>query len=174
VPTADSCGLFPRLAGVAGQGTPATVALDAAGTSYTLMSYVAGPASAGYGSAAAAALGLDPAAVFKTLVAVVDDTLCVAVVPVSGNLHLKALAAARRGKRAILADAVAAQRCTGYVLGGISPFGQRRRLPTVVDDSALRQPVVYVSAGRRGLQVAVAPADLIRLTEATVAPIGGP
>jgi Cys-tRNA(Pro)/Cys-tRNA(Cys) deacylase len=109
--------------------------------------------------------------VFKTLVASVDGRLTVGVVPVSGSLDLKALAVAVGGKRGSMADPADAQRATGYVTGGISPFGQRSRLPVVVDASARDWPTVYVSGGRRGLQVEVAPADLIRLTSATEAPI---
>lgn len=124
-----------------------------------------------YGMEAAAALGTDPAQVFKTLVADVDGALTVAVVPVDAHLDLKALAAAAGGKRAVMADPAAAQRATGYVVGGISPLGQRRRLPTVVDSSALAFASVLVSAGRRGLDVELAPADLVRLTEARTAPV---
>ena len=153
------------------RGTPATAALEAGTVAYTLHEYAHDPASTAYGTEAAAALGVDPAVVFKTLVAAVDNALCVAVVPVTGSLDLKALAAARGGKRAGLAEPAAAERSTGYVLGGISPLGQRRRLPTVVDSTAMDSSTVYVSAGRRGLEVSLAPADLVRLTAATVAPI---
>ncbi len=121
---------------------------------------------------AAAALGVDAGRVFKTLVAEVDGTLTVGVVPVSGQLDLKALAAAVGGKRAVMADPVAAERSSGYVLGGISPLGQRRPLRTVLDASALQHPTVYVSAGRRGLEVELAPGDLMALTEARTAAIG--
>lgn len=124
-----------------------------------------------YGEAAAAALGVEPGRVFKTLVASVDGRLTVGVVPVSGSLDLKALAAAVGGKRGSMADPADAQRATGYVTGGISPFGQRSRLPVVVDVSAREWPTVYVSGGRRGLQVEVAPADLVRLTAAVEATI---
>lgn len=120
---------------------------------------------------AAQSLGLDPAQVFKTLLADVDGDLTVAVVPVDRSLDLKALAAAVAGKRAAMADPAAAERATGYVVGGISPLGQRRRLPTVVDASALEWDTVLVSAGRRGLDVELAPADLVRLTAAATAPI---
>jgi Cys-tRNA(Pro)/Cys-tRNA(Cys) deacylase len=116
-------------------------------------------------------LGVPPEAVFKTLIAEVDGALTVAVVPVTGDLDLKALATAAGGKRAALADRAAAERTSGYVRGGISPLGQRKRLPTVVDDSAQDLDRMYVSAGRRGLQVSLAPADLVRLTAAGVAPI---
>ena len=124
-----------------------------------------------YGVEAAAALGVDPARVLKTLVAAVDGALTVAVVPVLARLDLKALADAVGGKRAELADLRDAERATGYVAGGISPFGQRRRLPAVVDVSARDLATVLVSAGRRGLDVEIAPADLVRLTGATLAPI---
>jgi Cys-tRNA(Pro)/Cys-tRNA(Cys) deacylase len=110
--------------------------------------------------------------VFKTLVADVDGKLTVAVVPVSGSLDLKALASAVGGKKAAMADPAAAERSSGYVLGGISPLGQRRQLPTVLDASALGFETVYCSAGRRGLEVELAPADLVRLTAAVTAPIG--
>ena len=123
---------------------------------------------------AAHALGIDPALCFKTLVAEVDGVLTVAVVPVSGSLDLKALAAAVRGKRAVMADPVAAERSSGYVRGGISPLGQRRPLPTVIDSSAVAGPTMYVSAGRRGLEIEIAPADLVALTDATIATIASP
>jgi Cys-tRNA(Pro)/Cys-tRNA(Cys) deacylase len=125
----------------------------------------------GWGEDAAAALGVDPARVHKTLVARVDDRLVVAIVAVAHDLDLKALADAVGGRRAAMADAGDAERATGYVRGGISPLGQRRRLPTVVDEAALGFDTVLVSAGRRGLQVELAPADLVRLTDAVVAPI---
>lgn len=155
-------------------GTPATVALDRAGVSYTVHSYEHDPAASSYGLEAAAALDLDPACVLKTLLADVDGALVVAVVPVAGQLDLKGLAAAAGGKRATLADPALAERATGYVVGGISPFGQKRRHPAVVDRSALDFPVVYVSAGRRGVDLGVAPEDLVRLLEATTAGIGRP
>ncbi|SFK04419.1 Cys-tRNA(Pro) deacylase [Streptomyces pini] len=152
-------------------GTPATVAATRAGVDFALHSYEHDPAVASYGEEAAEALGLDPEQVFKTLVADVDGTLTVAVVPVSGSLDLKALAAAAGGKRAAMADPAAAERATGYVRGGISPLGQRRALPTVVDASAEGRPTVCVSAGRRGLEIELAPADLVKLTGAVTAPI---
>jgi Cys-tRNA(Pro)/Cys-tRNA(Cys) deacylase len=124
-----------------------------------------------YGLEAAQALGLDPAQVFKTLLADVDGALTVAVVPVDRTLDLKALAGAVGGKRAAMADPAAAERATGYVVGGISPLGQRRRLATVVDVSALDFATVLVSAGRRGLDVELAPGDLVRLTGAVTAAI---
>ena len=130
------------------------------------------PAATSYGLEAAATLGVEPGRVFKTLLAEVDGRPVVAVVPVSGSLDLKALAAAVGGKRAVLADPAVAERLTGYVVGGISPLGQRKRLPTVVDASALEHGTVLVSAGRRGLDVELAPADLVRLTAAATARIG--
>ncbi|MEV7237833.1 Cys-tRNA(Pro) deacylase [Streptomyces sp. NPDC051020] len=152
-------------------GTPATVALTAAGTPFTTHSYEHDPASPSYGEEAAEALGVSPDRVFKTLVADVDGTLTVAVVPVAGSLDLKALAAAVGGKRAAMADPAAAERTTGYVRGGISPLGQRKRLPTVLDESAQSHETICVSAGRRGLEVELAPTDLASLTGAVFAAI---
>ncbi|MFD4541489.1 Cys-tRNA(Pro) deacylase [Streptomyces bauhiniae] len=153
-------------------GTPATVALTAAGVDHTVHSYAHDPAHPSYGEEAAEAMGVSPDRVFKTLVADVDGTLTVAVVPVSGTLDLKALAAAVGGKRAAMADPALAERTTGYVRGGISPLGQRKKLPTVLDESAGAHPTIRVSAGRRGLEVELAPADLATLTKAVLAPIG--
>ena len=153
--------------------TPAVRVLEKARVAHTLHPYdPEHPSDQGHGEAAVAALGSDPRQVFKTLVTRVDGTLTVAVVPVATTLDLKALAAAAGGRRATMADPADAERTTGYVLGGISPLGQRKALPTVVDDSALGFPTVLVSAGRRGLQVELAPADLVRLTRARTAPIG--
>jgi Cys-tRNA(Pro)/Cys-tRNA(Cys) deacylase len=152
--------------------TPAVRALERARVVHTLHTYDPEHAEGhGYGEAAVAALGQDPRQVFKTLVARVDGALTVAVVPVAGSLDLKALAVATGGRRATMADPADAERTTGYVLGGISPLGQRKALPTVVDESALGFPTVMVSAGRRGLQVELAPADLVRLTRARTAAI---
>lgn len=154
--------------------TPATTALDRARVAYTLRAYAHDPgtsAAVGYGVEAALALGVDPATVLKTLVVDVDGSLVVAVVPVTGRLDLKAVAAAIGGKRAAMADPAAARRATGYVVGGISPLGQRRRHRTVVDSGAVALGTVLVSAGRRGLDVELAAADLVRLTDAVVAPI---
>jgi Cys-tRNA(Pro)/Cys-tRNA(Cys) deacylase len=158
---------------VAGQGTPATAALRKAAVPHTLHPYGHDPRSTSYGEEAATALGVDPDRLFKTLVATVDGALAVAVVPVSGSLDLKALAAALGGKRAAMAAPEAAARATGYVTGGISPVGLRSRLPVVVDASALGWPTVFVSAGRRGLQVELAPADLVRAAAAETARIAG-
>ncbi|MFL6137621.1 MAG: Cys-tRNA(Pro) deacylase [Frankiaceae bacterium] len=150
--------------------TPATVAAARAGVEVTVHPYEA-TAGGSYGAAAAAALGVAPARVLKTLVTEVDGAPAIAVVPVAGSLDLKALAVALGGKHATLAEPAGAERLTGYVVGGISPLGQRRALRTVVDSSALGHPTVYVSAGRRGLQLQIAPGDLVRLTGATTAPI---
>jgi len=152
--------------------TPATVALTRAGIPFTLHPYEHDPRAESYGLEAATALGLDPAQVFKTLMAEVDATLVVAVVPVSGQLDLKALARALGGSRATMADKAAAERATGYVAGGISPIGQRRRHRTVVDESALTHPTIYVSAGRRGLDLGLSPTDLVAVTDAVTAPVG--
>ncbi|MFJ4962129.1 Cys-tRNA(Pro)/Cys-tRNA(Cys) deacylase YbaK [Streptomyces sp. ADI96-02] len=154
--------------------TPATVALTAAGAAFTVHAYDHDPATPSYGEEAAEALGLSPDRVFKTLVADVDGALTVAVVPVAGSLDLKALAAAVGGKRAAMADPAAAERTTGYVRGGISPLGQRKRLRTVLDASARSHPTICVSAGRRGLEVELPAADLAALTGASFAPIARP
>lgn len=153
-------------------GTPATAALDRAGVAFTLHPYQHDRAAGSYGLEAAEQLGLEPTAVFKTLVAEVDGGLVVGIVPVSGRLDLKALAAAVGAKKAAMVDSAAAERTTGYVVGGISPLGQRTRLLTVVDTSALERSTVYVSGGRRGLDIGLAPADLVSLLAATVASIG--
>ncbi|MFJ8430024.1 Cys-tRNA(Pro) deacylase [Kitasatospora sp. NPDC094019] len=155
-----------------GRGTPATVALESAGVPFTVHTYEHDPAAASYGEEAAEVLGVSAARVLKTLVADVDGVLTVGVVPVSGRLDLKALAAAVGGKRAAMADPAAVERSSGYVLGGVSPLGQRRALRTVVDGSALDHVTVYVSGGRRGLEVELSPADLVALTGARTAPIG--
>jgi Cys-tRNA(Pro)/Cys-tRNA(Cys) deacylase len=153
------------------QGTPATAVLAAAGVPFTLHPYSHDPSAASYGLEAAAALGIDPARVFKTLMVEIDGRLAVGVVPVSGSLDLKALAAALGGKKAAMANPAAAERRTGYVLGGISPLGQRQPSPTVIDESALACNTILVSGGRRGLDIELAPGDLIRLTDAITAPI---
>jgi Cys-tRNA(Pro)/Cys-tRNA(Cys) deacylase len=138
---------------------------------HTVHEYGHDPRAESYGAEAAAALGIDPARCFKTLIASVDGTLTVAVVPVTGSLDLKALAAAAGGKRAAMADPALAERTTGYVRGGISPLGQRKRLPTVIDASTCGYATIFVSGGRRGLEIELAPADLARLTAAIVAPV---
>ncbi|MEU2058776.1 Cys-tRNA(Pro) deacylase [Streptomyces sp. NPDC013455] len=152
-------------------GTPATVALTAAGVDFTVHAYDHDPSHPSYGEEAAEAMGVSPDRVFKTLVADVDGSLVVGVVPVAGSLDLKALAAAVGGKRAAMADPALAERTTGYVRGGISPLGQRKRLPTVLDESAARHGTICVSAGRRGLEVELSPTTLTELTDATLAPI---
>ncbi|MFI1193166.1 Cys-tRNA(Pro) deacylase [Micromonospora sp. NPDC020750] len=156
---------------MAGQGTPATALLNRRKIRHSTHPYDVSPDAPDYGALVAAALGVPPERVFKSLVTEVDGVLTVAVVPVTGELDLKALAAALGGKRATMADRTVAERATGYVRGGISPIGQRKRLPTVLDAAALTHDTVYVSAGRRGLQVELAPADLIALTDAATAPI---
>lgn len=153
-------------------GTPATVALTAAGVDFTLHAYEHDPRAASYGLEAAEALGVEPGRVLKTLLASLDGGLVVGIVPVDGQLDLKALARALGGSKAVMADVAAAERATGYVAGGISPIGQRRAHPTVVDVSATGWPTVFVSGGRRGLDVELAPADLVAVTAATTAPIG--
>jgi Cys-tRNA(Pro)/Cys-tRNA(Cys) deacylase len=159
---------------VSGKGTPATKALERAGIEPRTLAYAHDPKAESYGLEAAEALQLDPARVFKTLVASVDGRLTVAIVPVERQLDLKALASAAKGKRAEMAKVADAERATGYVAGGISPLGQRKALPTVIDDSAFAHPSIYVSGGRRGLEIEVAPGDLQRLTRAAGAPIARP
>jgi Cys-tRNA(Pro)/Cys-tRNA(Cys) deacylase len=156
----------------ASSGTPAIAAAKGAGIPFSVHEYPHDPAAPSYGLEAAAKLGLDPVRVFKTLVASVDGSLVMALVPVTCSLDLKALAAAVGGKRASMAEPRTAERATGYVAGGISPLGQRRGLPAVVDRSALEQDTVFVSAGRRGLEIQLEPADLVRLLEARIAAIG--
>mgnify|MGYP006195395629 CR=1 FL=1 len=154
-----------------GVGTPATQTLKRAGTAFEVHEYDHDPRATSYGTEAAEALGIDPGRVFKTLFADLDGALVVGVVPVVGQLDLKSLARALDGRKAAMADPRAAERATGYVVGGISPLGQRKAHPTVIDDSALEHPTVFVSAGRRGLEVELSPAELVRLTGARVAPI---
>lgn len=153
------------------QGTPATAALTAAGVPFVLHPYSHDPSVGSYGAEAAVALGMDPSRVFKTLMVDVEGKLAVGIVPVSGILDLKAMAAALGAKKATMADPAAAQRRTGYVLGGISPLGQRLPSPAVLDSSALALDTLLVSGGRRGLDIELAPADLMRLTDAVAAPI---
>lgn len=166
--------MWATLTPVAGKQTPATTLLVKRGIAHTIHAYEHDPKAESYGLEAVDALGLEPSRVFKTLVAEVDGRLTVGVVPVTGQLSLKALAAAADGKRAVMADPAAAQRATGYVLGGISPLGHRSRLPVVIDVSAKEAgATIYCSAGRRGLEVELAPEDLITVTGATVSPIAG-
>lgn len=152
--------------------TPATTALTNAGITFTVHDYDHDPRSSSYGEEAAAAMGIDPSRVFKTLFADVDGSLTVGVVPVTGQLDLKALARAVGGRKAVMADPALAERATGYVVGGISPLGQHRTHPTVIDSSALEFGTVFVSAGRRGMEVELAPSDLVHLTNARVEAIG--
>jgi len=172
---------------VAGRGTAATIALERAKIPFTLHEYVHDARSASYGLEASDALGVPPARVFKTLVAAVDGSaprpgggrvagrplLAVGIVPVHRQLDLKALAAAVGGKKAVMAEVTAAERATGYVAGGISPVGQRRPLPVVLDASALGLATLFCSAGRRGLEIEIAPGDLVTAARATVAAIAG-
>jgi Cys-tRNA(Pro)/Cys-tRNA(Cys) deacylase len=158
---------------MAGKGTPATALLVRQKVVHQVHEYAHDPRAESYGSEATEVLGLPAERVFKTLVAEVDGRLTIGVVPVAGQLDLKALAAAAGGKKAKMADIVAAERATGYVAGGISPLGHRKRLPVVVDSSATGFETIFCSGGRRGLEIEVAPADLIALAQATVAPIAG-
>ena len=148
------------------------MALTAAGVAFTQHTYEHDPAARSFGLEAAEVLGLPPEQVFKTLLVDTGAGLAVAVVPVAGQLDLKAMAAALGTKRVVMADPAAAQRSSGYVVGGISPVGQKRALPTVVDESAQLFDVVYVSGGRRGLDLGISPTDLVRVTGAVVADIG--
>lgn len=151
--------------------TPALTVLRRAGVPHTVRAYEHDPAARSYGLEAVEALGVEPERVFKTLVAAADGALCVAVVPVTATLDLKALAAAVGAKKAVMADPGEAERVTGYVVGGISPLGQRRALTTVLDRSAFTRDTVLVSAGRRGLDVELSPADLAATTRAATAAI---
>ena len=155
-----------------GRGTRATQSIRQAGVVHEVID-VGRPDhdDRGYGLQVAEQLGVDPAHVLKTLIAAVDGRPTVAIVPVTGSLDLKALAHVCAGRRAAMTEAPEAERLTGYVVGGISPLGQRRTLPTVLDASAEGHDLVYVSAGRRGLELALAPGDLVALTDALVAPI---
>ena len=171
----------PRAAG----GTPATAALTAGGIAFEVRSYehdslvtdrslrrAPSARHEGYGTEAAEALGVDPARVFKTLLASLDGKLVVGIVPVTGQLDLKALARALGGSKAVMAEVAAAERATGYVAGGISPVGQKRAHPTVLDASALEHDTILVSGGRRGFDLELAPADLVAITGAVTATIG--
>jgi Cys-tRNA(Pro)/Cys-tRNA(Cys) deacylase len=155
----------------ASAGTPATLALTRAGVAFTAHAYEHDPRAAAYGLEAAEKLGVEPERVFKTLLAVVDGALAVGIVPVARQLDLKALAAALGGKRAEMADPAVAERKTGYVVGGISPIGQKTPLPTVLDESAILCETVLVSGGRRGLDLELAPDDLLTVTDGRYAPI---
>lgn len=146
--------------------TPAITAAERAGITFRIHAYEHDPASESYGLEASEKLGLDPARVYKTLVIEVDGKPAVAIVPVAGQLDLRLL-----GKRTAMAGRSTAKRATGYVIGGISPLGQRRPLPTTIDESALAHDTIYISAGRRGLEIELDPNDLVKLTGATVRPI---
>lgn len=154
-----------------GTATPATAYLTQRRIAFTVHRYEHDPRASSYGLEAAQALAVDPRRVLKTLVVDVDGALAVAVVPVDTKLDLKAVAGALGGKRATMADATRAARTTGYVVGGISPVGQKRRLPTVVDSAAASAETVLVSAGRRGLEIELTPSDLVAATVAVTAPI---
>jgi len=168
--------ILPRVAGRSGpaKGTPAIALLTRERITHQVHAYHHDPRAESYGAEAAAALGVAVQRCFKTLVVQADTGLAVAVVPVGGSLDLKALAGALGGKRASMADPGLAERTTGYVLGGISPLGQRKRLPTVIDASAAEHETIFVSAGRRGLEIELAPTDLVRLTDAAQARIAAP
>ena len=155
-------------------GTPATAALTAQRVPFTPHPYDHDPAAASFGLEAADALGVDASRVFKTLLAEVDGTLVVGVVPVTGQLDLKSLAATVGGKKANMADPAVAERKTGYVVGGISPVGQKTKLRTVIDESASRFATIFVSGGRRGFDIELAADDLVAVTGATLAPIARP
>ena len=159
--------------------TPATLALTRAGVAFDAHSYVHDPAAPSFGLEAAEALGVEPAVVFKTLLVDTGDSgagsaLAVGIVPVAASLDLKRLATALGTKRVAMADPAMAERVTGYVVGGISPLGQKRQLPTVLDKSALAFERIYVSGGRRGFDVSLAPGDLLALTRGLTAPISRP
>jgi Cys-tRNA(Pro)/Cys-tRNA(Cys) deacylase len=157
---------------MAGRGTPATDAAKRADVAHTIHEYEHDPAAASYGLEAADALGIEPARVFKTLLAGAGNVLVCAIVPVTGQLDLKALAAAHGVKSIAMADPTVAERATGYVVGGISPLGQRKRHATFLDESAELFDTIFVSAGRRGLEIELAAADLLALTGGSLAPIG--
>jgi Cys-tRNA(Pro)/Cys-tRNA(Cys) deacylase len=152
-------------------GTRAIDYLRRMGIEFIVHEYQVGESTLSYGEAVAAELGVSPERLFKTLVAEVDGGPVVGIVPVSGRLSLKNLAKAAGGKRAVIAEATDVQRLTGYVVGGISPIGQTRRLPMVIDNSIRLHSTVLVSGGQRGLQLEITPADLIEATKATVADI---
>lgn len=156
---------------MAGRDTPATTVLRRANVTYTVHEYGHDSGRTDYGDEAVEAMEADAARVFKTLVAEVDGALTVACVPMSAKLDLKALAAASGGKKARMAESAAAERATGYVTGGIAPLGHRKRLPLVLDTTAHDHATIFCSAGRRGLEIELAPSDLVAATGATTAPI---
>ncbi|WP_141818410.1 Cys-tRNA(Pro) deacylase [Ornithinimicrobium humiphilum] len=152
-------------------GTPATVTLDRAGIAYEVRAYEHDPAATSYGLEAASALGVPPERVFKTLLVDTDKGLGVGIVPVDRLLDLKAVAAALGAKKATMADPAVAERVTGYVVGGISPVGQKKALPTILDASALQHATILVSGGKRGLDIELAPGDLVKVTRGSTAPV---
>ena len=149
--------------------TPAIAAAERAGIEFQVHEYAHDPGTESYGLEAADTLGLERDRVFKTLVVELDGRPAIALVPVVGQLDLRAL-----GKRAAMAGRALAERSTGYVVGGISPLGQRRPLRTMIDGSALQHDTIYVSAGQRGLELELSPHDLVRLTSAEVRAIAKP
>ncbi len=157
-------------------GTPAIVMLEAAGVAFTVTEFHHEPGEGNYGQVAAEALGIEPERVFKTLVANLTTEAgaeqVVAIVPVSGQLSLRELSVALGGKRAEMCPVDLAQRLTGYVVGGISPFGQKKRLRTAIDETCVLFDTIYVSGGKRGLDIEIAPDDLVTVLQAVVAPIG--
>jgi Cys-tRNA(Pro)/Cys-tRNA(Cys) deacylase len=167
--------------------TPATVMLQQAGVDFRIHEFDHDPGERNYGIVAAEALGIDPDQVFKTLLAQVEGQaagkvgghadvqgVVVGIVPVSGQLSLKELAVAVHAKRAEMCDPAVAERLTGYVVGGISPFGQKKRLPTAIDETCILFDTIFVSGGKRGLDIEIAPGDLIAVLDAALAPIGTP
>lgn len=154
-----------------GPTTPATLALDSAGVTFRAHPYDHDPSADSFGLEAAAELGVEPERVFKTLLADVDGELVVGIIPVTARLHLKSLAAAVGGKRAAMAEPAIAERRTGYVVGGISPIGQKRPHTTVLDETGELFETIYVSGGRRGFDIELTPGDLVKVTSATVADI---
>ncbi len=150
--------------------TPATQALRRLGVDFRLHNYDFDPGEVGIGEQAASALGIEPGRLFKTLIVMVDgERPAIALTPVAAETRLKTLAAALGGKRAAMADLADAERLTGYVKGGISPFGQRQKLDVVIDRSARSHDTIYINGGRRGLQIELSPADLIKALNADLA-----
>ena len=156
------------------KGTLATVALDRAGVSYRLTEYEYNPGAARVGLQAAQALGADPAQVFKTLMVLADGKLTCAIIAADRELVMKALAAALGAKSAAMMPAADAERVTGYKIGGVSPFGQKRLVPTVIDAAAMDWAEIYLNGGGRGLQVQMAPSDAVAYLGATIAEIAQP